>query len=462
MTFRSSPHAQNIPDGSHTARLIVATLLTLFSLSCTDESADTARQTEQTPEIQLLSDDASWCWFQDERAVIDDDQILFSGVTSNGATTVSAYHIPTGERQVAVMNDTSYVPNDHNVGALLIRPDGRYLTVYAGHNSDHLMRYRISEQPGDISEWGDEQTADVGARNTYSNVYRLGATGQTWNFHRGIGWNPNYMISEDEGETWSYGGRLLSYAGRPYVRYTSDNHYRIHFITTEGHPRDSNNSIYHGFIEFDHLFTSDGQHVGPLSTSDQSDYIPQHFTKVYSGDAKNVAWTSDIRLDQYGHPYIAFSVTKDPAVRGLRGEPQPSGFDHRYHYARWDGKQWHEHEIAYGGTHLYQGENEYTGNMALHPDDPDRVYISTDVDPVTGEPLISAGEQRYEIFEGVTSDRGITWNWTAITEGSDADNIRPIVVSSPDHEAVIWLNGRYTTYRDYELKVLGVITSQEG
>lgn len=104
---------------------------------------------------------------------------------------------------------------------------------------------------------------------------------------------------------------------------------------------------------------------------------------------------------------------------------------------------------------MYAGENEYTGLIALHPDNPDVVYISTNVNPKTGEKVKSS--QKYEIYRGVTHDRGANWDWTAITESSEEDNIRPIVVSSDKYEALLWLNGTYTTYENYDLKVLGMI-----
>ena len=67
------------------------------------------------------------------------------------------------------------------------------------------------------------------------------------------------------------------------------------------------------------------------------------------------------------------------------------------------------------------------------------------------------GNQRYEIFRGTTRDRGATWKWKAITKKSDLDNIRPIVLDYQGKEVVIWLKGRYTTYRDYDLKVMGLV-----
>jgi len=184
------------------------------------------------------------------------------------------------------------------------------------------------------------------------------------------------------------------------------------------------------------------------------------FTTVFDGNKEtrtDVAWTSDIALDKAGNPYIAFSVTKDPIALGERKNTQTGGLDHRYHYARWDGEQWHEHEIAYAGTRLYPGENEYTGLITLHPNDPDVVYISANVHPKTGEPLMVNGEQRREIFRGRSGNGGATWKWKPITKNSDQDNIRPIVLDYKGKELVIWLKGRYTTYRDYDLKVMGLV-----
>ena len=88
--------------------------------------------------------------------------------------------------------------------------------------------------------------------------------------------------------------------------------------------------------------------------------------------------------------------------------------------------------MAYAGSRLYDPENDYTGLVALVPDDPDTVYISADVNPVTGNPLISTadGERHYEIFKGVSANSGVSWTWSPITKNSMVDNIRPIVPMS--------------------------------
>ena len=96
----------------------------------------------------------------------------------------------------------------------------------------------------------------------------------------------------------------------------------------------------------------------------------------------------------------------------------------------------------------------------MDPDDLNVVYISTDADPQTGEPLISSadGQRHYELYCGTTADGGATWSWQAITENSGVDNLRPIVPKwRSDRTVVLWLRGTYETYTKYGLDVVGLV-----
>ncbi len=399
--------------------------------------------------------DGSWCWYQDERAIIDNGTLLFSGVSSVGDITVTAYDFETGESERVILHERLQA-DDHNVPGLMVRPDGKYLAAYTGHNIDSYVRYRVSKEPGNPLEWEPEERVDLGHRTCYSNLYYLEDEDLTYNFHRSRGMDPNYLISEDYGDTWEYGGKLHEFPARysSYPRYTTNERDEIHFITTESHPRDFANSVYHGYIKDGMVYHSDGTPVGELSTTSDTDISPTDLTMVFEGDEDNIGWTNAIELDDEGHPYIGYSVTKDRIRRGA------GGYDHRYRYARWDGNEWHDYEIAYAGTRLYPGEDAYTGLIEVHPGNPDIVYISADVDPRTGEALISEadGNQRYEIFKGVTEDRGANWAWIPITENSPVDNIRPIVAVGDNYRAVLWLRGRYSSMHNYDLDVVGLFS----
>lgn len=439
----------------NTPNLLLLLFLPLISYGYQSEYSQPILQGENIE----LSDDGSWCWFQDNRALLLGNKVLFTGVTSTGTNTVTEWDFSQNSTQTFNLSEETLPADDHNVATLMIRPDGKLLSVYSGHSIDNIIRYRISDNPGDISSWSSEKLVETNGRVCYSNLYRLSQTGETFNFYRGNQNNPHFLLSKDDGTSWEFGGRLFEYFGRSYLRYASDGNSKIHFITTEDHPRHYNNSIYHGYYENGDLYRSDGTLVGPLSRSTSSPYKPTDFTLVYNGDAStrtDVAWTSDIKLDAAGNPYVVFSVTKDPITRGETRNTQLGGFDHRYHYAVWDGRAWKQQEIAYAGSRLYPGENEYTGLISLHPLRKDVVYISADVNPKTGKPLEVNGESRYEIFRGEQSKDGV-WEWVPVTYQSTEDNIRPIVLADGEKEVVLWLNGRYTTYKDYKLKVFGKV-----
>lgn len=424
----------------------------------------------------VLNDNAGWCWFQDPRVIVDGDRLIAStvsddagpgGTARKGNVELAVLNLVSLESQRVVLHER-LEDDDHNAAALTVLPDGRYLAVYGKHNTDRLMRWRISKAPGNALTWQPEQTLDVGRGYTYQNVFRLSdQPNRVYNFHRGIGFNPNYAISEDGGKTFAYGGRLLAWdtnktnglggGGRPYLRYASNQRDTIHFIATEDHPRNFDNSVYHGYIRDGGIYTSNGQRLADLSTDTKGNATPTDLSLVYRGGPEHVAWTVDLELDAEGLPVALISVQHGDAK--VARDRNAGGEDLRYVYARFDGERWHAHPLAYAGTRLYAPEVDYAGLGAIDPDNPDIVYISTNANPATGEPLISSanGKRHYEIYQGQTTDGGKTWRWTAITSNSTFDNIRPSVPSWNDGTALLWMQGTYRTFVDYDTKLVGLV-----
>jgi len=220
----------------------------------------------------------------------------------------------------------------------------------------------------------------------------------------------------------------------------------VHMAYTDGHPNEFDNSVYHVYYRGGTLYRSDGT---PIRTLEEGLKRPEEGTRIFRGDPNNVGWTSDLHLDRDGRPRLVYSVQKDSAglPRGKGGE------DLRYRYARWDGARWIDHQIAYAGSRLYAGEDDYTGNICLDPQDLATVFISTNADPVTGKRL-----PHWEIYRGVSRDNGATFTWTPVTHDSTADNIRPIVpVWQPGRRALLWLRGRMRAYTDYDFQVVGTV-----
>ena len=429
-------------------------------------------------EFRELNDNGAWSWFMDERVIVDNGRLIVGSVRANGTfrdntrpgwgnVELAILDLKSQAQSVVVLHE-KFEQDDHNNPGLLTLADGRYLAAFSKHNQEPRVYFRISTRPHDPFEWQPvKELATPGVKGnwtgdnfTYCNPFRLtGEKGRIYLFHRGVGQDPNCLVSDDDGRTWTYGGKL--YIGRdgysPYTKYASNGRDTMHFVATEDHPRNFDNSLYHGFVRGGKIFASDGRLIAPLSRSTNTSVRANDLTRIYQGGPSNVAWMTDLHLDSRQRPVVLFTTQRDGA--GLR--PRQGGMDHRFHYASWDGKRWSEHEIAYAGKRLYAGEDDYTGLGAIDPQNTRVVYISTDADPTTGQPLISTadGHRHYEIFRGETPDRGGSWQWTAVTANSSADNLRPIVpVWNDSRTALVWMRGAYRSNRgEWTTKVVVTI-----
>jgi hypothetical protein len=418
----------------------------------------------------LINDDGAWCWFQDERAIISNGKLFVGSVASGyldpnreGNVELVEFDLEQQKGVRSVLHDGLGL-DDHNSPALTSLPDGGLLAIYARHGSENKVYYRRSGTRGRADIWGPESAyiPSESSRVTYSNLFLLASEelreGRLYNFFRGLdnSLKPSFIFSDDGGASWKTGNIVIDvpegFRHRPYVKYASDGHSTVHLLYTEGHPRDYDNSVYHLMYRDGMLSRSDGSPVSPLTRGLQK---PEDGSLVFQGDADNVAWVSDLHVSSEGHPVAVITVQKDSA--GLpRGE---GGKDHRYRYAFWDGQRWRNYEVGFAGERLYSGEDDYTGNICLDPQRLDTVYLSTNVSPTAGTQLESG---HYEIFRGRTGDGGKTWEFKQITRGSEVDNLRPIVPTGASrHNVLLWLKGHYTSYTDFALAVVGIV-SQPG
>ncbi|CAN5262863.1 hypothetical protein BH09ACT11_BH09ACT11_10920 [soil metagenome] len=449
------------------ASLVLAALGSQLSWSAdADDDLDQVRG----PLVEF-SANGGWCWYQDERVVVDrSTQTLLVGSVANrdglrgeqrgGNVDLTAYTAD-GQVQTTVLH-RGLENDDHVAPALWVRPDGRYLAMYTKHRTDRLVRYRISRNPHDARHWRPEQTFDFdqvaedGFGVTYSNLIYLSTERRLYNFVRADGRSPNIMTSTDLGNTWRWRGRLTSSRTVGYVngyfKYFSNGVDRIDVVATEHHPRNFNTSIYHGYIKAKMLHRSDGTVVDKNIFAGRS-VAPHDLTPVWRADPEDGdqrltrAWPTDIASDASGRPVITFTARADDVPVDSAGL-----LDHRFFYATWAAGRWRALQIARAGAALYEAEGDYTGLAAIDPSRTRRIYISTPVDPRSAEPT-----EHHEIYRGVTSDRGRSWQWTAVTWNSASDNLRPVVPVWRGRHAVLWLRGTYTTQHDYDLRVVGLV-----
>jgi len=407
-----------------------------------------------------LNDNGAWSWFMDPRVIVNEGKLIIGSVRAvgsnqanvtdprSGNVEISVYEIETGATHTVVLHP-HLEQDDHDAPAFYVRTDGRILAVYSMHARERRMYYRLSE-PHNPLAWSAAKAVETpgddavyaGNNATYANLFRM-PNGRLYNFIRAFHHDPNYMYSDDEGNTWKYGGRWLYGKGgySPYLKYADDGKGTIHFVATEDHPRNFDNSLYHGYVRDGAMYKTDGTKVGTLSTTTDAKIATWDFTKFYQGGPDNVAWMVDVELDRSDRPYVLFSTQVDG--RGLpRGQ---GGLDLRYHYARLGPNGWHTEEIAHAGTRLYPDEDDYSGLGALDPNNPDVLYISTDADPVSGAPLVSSGDgkRHYELFRGERSASG-KWTFTPFTRNSTVDNLRPVIPKWNDRRtAIAWMRGAY-------------------
>ena len=395
-----------------------------------------------------FSGDGAWCWFADPRALNRDGKTFAGWVTTHGSIQVGALDNKAGDIQATTLHPF-YQRDDHNNPALLFLPDGRLMAFYSKHGGP-VMNARVTVRPGDVSEWSAERTIDFAPADrkpkniTYPNPVMLSReTNAIYLFWRGDNWKPTFSKSTDGGVTWQAQKEIVRRSGadsdnRPYVKIASDGESRIHLLFTDGHPRnEASNSVYYACYHDGAFFKADGTRIAGV---DDLPFTPAQADCIYDATKTGVrAWVWDLALDKSGNPVVAYTRL-------------PAETDHRYHYARWDGKAWRDREITAAGKWFpetgrgrTEAEPHYSGGIALDHGDPSVVYLSRQVTNV------------FEIEKWTTADGGATWRSEAVTAGSKFNNVRPFVVRGHDEKspAVLWMNNRggYTHYTNYRTSI---------
>jgi hypothetical protein len=418
--------------------------------------------------VIVFNDDGAWTWHTDERAAVDvaGHKLVLSSVANSvdrrGNIELTVYDLDTGSSAREAVGNLD--PDDQNVGAVLVTSEAEYLSVWSGHNQNcnsYFSHYTAGA-------WSIQSTVDWTDRGcpwgvegsmrslNFNNLWRMAAEGEhtVYDFVRGKDGSPNLMVSMDDGTTWSPGGPLISPPGvgftAGYYKYWGNGVDRIDFTGTEGHPRDIDTSLYHGYLQGGQLFNSLGEVIdadisdGDLPTLDL-------FTRVFDsgttlGDATLThAWTADVM--RYADGSIA-------ALWQARSDTNVDSPDHRFAYSRFDGSDWHSTSLGKTGPKLLPEEQDYVGGAALHPNDPRIVFISTTIDPRDG----STELQHHEIFMGTTCDDGATFSWSPVTQDSSVDNLRPMVPAWDEHNMVLlWFRGVYSAAQSYQAEVVGMI-----
>ncbi len=420
--------------------------------------------------VSTLNDNGAWSWFQGERAIITASGDLLvgstpSGTGTSGATRGGAVEVTTAdastlavERIDRLAHAGRYRSDDHVAPGLLELPSGRVVASWAGHNDDRL-KHSATLDTVDVG-WTVNAPSTRGLGTTYSNLVDLpaenGGRGRLYDFYRSESQAVNALVSDDGGRTWRYGGILVKNPPLyPYIRFASNGVDRIDFVATTGNPQSVwGSSVRAGYLSGGVIHATDGTPLGTLGTGvEWSQLLP-----VASGVPADIegpdvdVWVSDMAVLE-GNPVALLTVKRSgsPSVEGRQ-------YHQEYLFARWDGAAWTTSRIGWGGSELYSGQPSYSGNLTFDQRDPRRVFLSSNVDPRSGDELRSQadGRSHWEVYEARSDGAGGPWEITSITADSTVDNLRPVHVSGHGRSALVWLRGTYTTYSDYDLDVVGV------
>lgn len=420
-------------------------------------------------DIIQFNDNGGWCWYQDERALVDTAAGKFvigsvaSGGSRNSDQEVVIYDIASGDKQRFTL-ENNLNPDDHNAPAFILRPDGGYAALWATHrdtclsyystyNGSAWSSYATYDWAADGCFWDGDQTHKI----TYANPWYLSAENKVYAGVRSVSTSPALLVSNDAGSSWAFYGRLTETPTVGYVagyyKYWGNGTDRIDFVGTEAHPRDADNSLWHGYYKGGKLYDSEDNVVDD-NAADMNAQDISAFTLVFgTGDTVNGTplyrmWNHDIAR----YPDGTIVITGQGRADFRTSTPGDSDPDKRMIYSRWDGTSWKTTYLVKAGPKLYSSEQDYTGLSAIDPDNPNVIFVSTTIDP--RDDTTDLG--KHEIFMGVTCDDGATFTWAPITQNSTVDNLRPIVPKwDSSHTLLLWLVGTYNTAQSYTTQVVG-------
>lgn len=402
--------------------------------------------------IGYLTDDGSWCWFSDPRAIMVEDYVIAGWVKSNG--TIEAVKFDMDSRSIKTQKLYYRLEkDDHNNPAFVLTAKKEILAMYTRHSKKDLFinvlkDYKLDSDYTDVQfihPISKEELAKFPQdRITYANPFRLKSENdKIYCFGRWTGYKPNMMWSNDDGATWSKSKVFITNYpfennNRPYVKYFSDGNSKIHMVFTDGHPRNEpTNSVYYAYYENEAFYKADGQQISTMGTIP---FEPKEASVVYtSTENEGRAWIADIGQDEQGNPVILYTKS-------------PSESNHEYWYARYSGKGWINKKLCDSGKWFPQTpvgvkerEPHYFGGMTIHPDNCNVLYISRQINGI------------FEIERWETTDKGDSWSKEMVTENSTYDNVRPFIprgLQNESPELVLWMeNQKYIHFTDYKTSI---------
>lgn len=403
-----------------------------------------------------------WCWFQAPRTSMGPKGILWLGSTvghtfteADGSIQATAFN--TRNRSIARRLTVAKAQQDDHTSPSVLALADKVQISWARHQKvDYL-------DVGDTGVTGSFVTRRIhrpgavkapGRGMAYTSAHVV--NGQRWLLYRGEQFSWNLLTSPD-GVAWTARGLVVApgTAGdRPYLHAASAGK-RLHIVVTDGNPTEyRGTSAYAGTVEADLTIRRyTGTLVGKVGSGAPA---PKKLNRLALGVVgSEEATDTDIWLCDLA------VVDNRPTGVLVRRDPWPADaqkvgkYRHQYLWMRLRPTGWTVEPLCWAGGELCNTQPDYPGLAAQDPSDPTRVVVSTNVHPVTGEPLVSTadGLVHFELFEGRRVGEG-QWAFTAVTANSTEDNMRPSIAAGGPDKALSWMRGRYWSWTAFNTRIV--------
>ncbi len=401
----------------------------------------------------VLAEEGGWNWCLDPRAIRDidrengSDKTYVAYIDNKGNIKATQYdNLTDTYKQVFVQ--TGFTADDHSNPALFILPDHRVMVIYSRHTEEECFYYKISENPNDISSFGEEKTVSTQGYDTvtYPTPFYMSDTPDCFYlFWRGTAWQPTMaklsLPDENDNVEFLLEPTMIIDARfsesetnkRPYTKYTSNGKDKIYVSYTYAHPDNAEtNTLYCSYIDINSLTLNSvtGEVLSDITSSPfKITNTETDNTIVVNRTEAKRNWNWEIELDKNGNPVVLYV--------GISSDKK----SHLYYQAYWTGADWQITYIDDGGQWFHDNtkgaEKCYSGGLCFDHNDPNIVFAAIPVEGIYGT--------FYEIYKYVLSN-GEVISKTAVTKNSPENNFRPYVVensTSTDKVYLVWLSGEY-------------------
>lgn len=404
-------------------------------------------------ERRVLVPDGIYTWCDTTVTAVYRNGATYIGwVDKGGYSGITKFtHASGAVEHVRLSSESNKEVDDHNMTSLHFRPDGRIVAFYGPHNSSAML-YKVSLMPESITSWGPENVRGV-SQGAYSYPYLTrfsqapdlyffisrrwleGTDGAT----RVCSYRVTNRLDGEVGgaapDPWSQPNDIWRVDNKiPYWQYASDGVNTLHVFATDMHPVQGQSSLYHFYLRLDasnvpRYYTSTGSEIPAPPVT------PATATRIYDG-AMARCWVSDAAVHN-GTPVVLW-------MRYPQNDYWPNTFE--YWYSRFENGSWRSVMLTTDGPGLYSTELYYHGGLQFDANDPSIVYLSS---PIAGN---------RQIQEWRTKDNGENWSLSSQITSGYYTGLRARPYSPRNHNGqlkVIWWEGRYTTFIDYDTSIMG-------